>query len=129
MLEVMDDKVTYLEHFADLEKTRFAGVPTWLHTIRAVAMDRFAEFGFPTTRDEEWRFTNVAPLLRVPFRPADVFDFSPDTLDRIAPEVGPCHRLVFVNGRFATQLSSRSPLATENSVTRRTNSSPSGRAR
>jgi Fe-S cluster assembly protein SufD len=110
MIEVMDEKETYLERFAELEKTHFAGGPQWLHSIRTAAMDRFAEFGFPTVRDEEWRFTNIAPLLRQPFRHADSFEVSVDALERIVPDAGPCHRLVFVNGRFAPQLSSRLPL-------------------
>ena len=36
----------------------------WVQELREVAFQRFAELGFPTTRDEEWRFTNVAPIAR-----------------------------------------------------------------
>ena len=32
--------------------------------LREAAFQRFAELGFPTTHDEEWRFTNVAPIAR-----------------------------------------------------------------
>lgn len=40
----------------------------WLQEIRTAAFLRFAEVGFPTTHDEEWRFTNVAPIARTNFR-------------------------------------------------------------
>ena len=40
----------------------------WLQEIRAAAFMRFVELGFPTTHDEEWRFTNVAPIARTNFR-------------------------------------------------------------
>jgi len=42
----------------------------WLQQLREAAFQRFAELGFPTTRDEEWRFTNVAPIARTNFRVA-----------------------------------------------------------
>ena len=38
-----------------------------LRRVRERAFDRFAEAGFPSTRDEEWRFTNVAPIARTTF--------------------------------------------------------------
>jgi Fe-S cluster assembly protein SufD len=44
--------------------------PHWLKPFREAAFARFAERGFPTTRDEEWRFTNVAPIARRSWTPA-----------------------------------------------------------
>jgi Fe-S cluster assembly protein SufD len=42
--------------------------PEWLRTARASAFGRFLERGFPTTRDEEWKFTNVAPIAQIEWR-------------------------------------------------------------
>jgi len=36
----------------------------WVQALREAAFQRFVELGFPTTHDEEWRFTNVAPIAR-----------------------------------------------------------------
>ena len=36
----------------------------WVQELRNAGFRRFAELGFPTTRSEEWRFTNVAPIAR-----------------------------------------------------------------
>ena len=79
--------------------------PTWLPSLRRAAIDRFATTGFPTSRDEEWRFTPVSPIAQAKFRPA-----SPAALTRAAlqpflfghPE---WPQLVFVNGTFAPELS------------------------
>jgi len=60
----------YFKHFAELEKRRAGKEPVWLDKTRKAALDRFAELGFPTTRIEEWKYTNVAPLTRIAFRPA-----------------------------------------------------------
>jgi len=49
---------------------QFAKLPpasSWLQGLRESAFQRFAELGFPTTHDEEWRFTNVAPIARTTF--------------------------------------------------------------
>lgn len=107
MMEVMDIKDSYLSNFTQFEKGLGEPKPSALHRVRSAAMERFAELGFPTLRDEEWRFTNVAPLAQVPFALADRPDQLP-TLDRFRPflfESAKCHRLVFVNGRFAPELS------------------------
>jgi len=38
-----------------------------MQRLREDAFQRFVELGFPTTHDEEWRFTNVAPIARARF--------------------------------------------------------------
>ncbi|HXT40230.1 MAG TPA: Fe-S cluster assembly protein SufD [Candidatus Angelobacter sp.] len=82
--------------------------PSWLFPLRKAGIARFAELGFPTLKDEDWRFTNVAPLAKLPFKP--VFDsgvngVTPETLSKFtfANLSGP--RLVFVNGHFVKELS------------------------
>src|SRR5213083_3641640 len=103
MLRPIDPHVA---KFARFEKE--AGQPSWLFPLRKAGIARFAELGFPTTRHEDWRFTNVAPIARLPFRP--VFDAGADgvtaaTLRDLTFVKLPGPRLVFVNGRFAAGLS------------------------
>jgi len=69
------------------EFTRQPKAEPWLQQLRDAGFQRFAELGFPTTHDEEWRFTNVAPIARAAFRvirssrvlglPAGVKEISP----------------------------------------------------
>ena len=40
----------------------------WMQPLARRGLPRFAELGFPTTHDEEWRFTNVAPIARTDLR-------------------------------------------------------------
>jgi Fe-S cluster assembly protein SufD len=44
-----------------------SGSPPWLRELREQAIARFTEVGFPTTRLEQWRFTNVQPIADTPF--------------------------------------------------------------
>jgi Fe-S cluster assembly protein SufD len=41
-----------------------------VHELRKSAISKFSELQFPTTRDEEWKYTNIAPLLKHTFQPA-----------------------------------------------------------
>jgi Fe-S cluster assembly protein SufD len=80
--------------------------PAWLAALREQGAARFAELGFPTTRDEEWRFTPVAPIAEAGFGPA-----APATVTAaaLAPFIfghAEWPRLVFVNGRYDAALSS-----------------------
>jgi Fe-S cluster assembly protein SufD len=63
--------VTGGAHFVGVYKAFAAngasGAPPWLHEMRERAIARFAEVGFPTTRLEQWRFTNVQPISETPF--------------------------------------------------------------
>src|SRR5207302_2319419 len=86
--------------------------PGWVFPLRKAGISRFAELGFPTLKDEDWRFTNVAPIATSPFKP--VFeprtnDLNRDRLARLAFGALPSTRLVFVDGHFAPGLSSASP--------------------
>ena len=46
------------------------GGPRWLQDLRDRGASRFTQLGFPTVRDEEWRFTNVAPITATEFTAA-----------------------------------------------------------
>lgn len=108
MIDVMDEKEVYLSDFARLDKQGTPNEQAWVQEIRQAAMDRFAELGFPTLRDEEWRFTNVAPLVKIPFKLAGEdprHGVTADQLQRVAFGTAPRNRLVFVNGQFAPDLS------------------------
>lgn len=102
----MSERDRYLSDFESFEK-RFAGGLSWLRPIRLAAIERFADVGFPTTRQEDWKYTNVAPIVQSPFTP--VFELSPDGLDsRVIGELSlaTANRVVFVNGIFSKDLSS-----------------------
>ncbi len=77
--------------------------PAWLAGLRAEALARFA---LPSTRLEEWRYTNVAPIAAGRFEPAAAPSLDRETLEEISFPVFACSLFVFVNGHFAPELSS-----------------------
>jgi len=98
----------YLEAQRRFAANGGASAPGWLQELRATAIARFEALGFPTTRQEAWRFTSVAAIAETPFALSEgpaaplpaLADLEPFLLGDAAP-----HRLVFVNGRFSPALS------------------------
>ncbi|MCA1561368.1 MAG: Fe-S cluster assembly protein SufD [Acidobacteria bacterium] len=80
------------------------GGPRWLQDLRERAAAKFAAVGFPTVRDEEWRFTNVSPIAAAEFTIADGSAVRADDLDAFLYGDAP-HRLVILNGQVISELS------------------------
>ncbi len=94
----------FYEHF---EGRVQAASPAWLGNLRRAGNAHFAELGFPTTDDEEWRFTNVKPIVEL--EPASPPADAKVSLREIAPFTYGnlvAQRLVFVDGRYRPELSS-----------------------
>ncbi|MFQ5882504.1 MAG: Fe-S cluster assembly protein SufD [Candidatus Methylomirabilales bacterium] len=108
MTAVTQEKEHYLESFARFEKDTAGNGQGWLRPTRQAAIARFAELGFPTSRDEDWRFTNVAPIAQTSFKLAQDgrVELVPREIDQFAFPDFACTQLVFVNGRYAPALSS-----------------------
>src|SRR5262245_423488 len=82
--------------------------PAWLFPLRKAGLVRFADVGFPTLNDEDWRVTNVAPIAKLPFKP--VCQSARDgitaaTVAKFSFGALPASRLVFVDGHFDAGLS------------------------
>jgi Fe-S cluster assembly protein SufD len=99
---------TFVSAFGDLERAGLAG-PAWLRELRRAAIARFAERGWPTTRDEEWKYTPLSPLTSTAFD-LGLDGASPDPAEDALAALGVGSRLVFVDGRFSAKLSSMPPL-------------------
>ncbi|MEK6601405.1 MAG: Fe-S cluster assembly protein SufD [Candidatus Binatota bacterium] len=108
MVSVTAAKDFYQAHFSQIEKDCVQNGQSWTRSIRAAAISRFSELGFPTVRDEEWKYTNVAPLAEISFRPAsyEVNRATSDLVARARAGLVEAIQAVFVNGYYSPELSS-----------------------
>ncbi|HED06250.1 MAG TPA: Fe-S cluster assembly protein SufD [Ignavibacteria bacterium] len=106
MNEVLDIKNWYLENFKGFENSLNGASSGFIHQLRKKAIRSFEDLNFPTTHDEEWKYTNIAPLLMHNFIPSgkatnlskgDITKFLFDDLNGSL--------LVFVNGYYVNELS------------------------
>ncbi len=105
MTLTMTPESVYARLHETLRSTRAKREPAWLEARRRREFERFSELGFPTTKDEQWRFTNVLPYTEREYRlpPRHGADASVIKHGGITGMSGP--RLVFVDGRFVASLS------------------------
>jgi Fe-S cluster assembly protein SufD len=94
---------SYLDAFGALT-ARTKQQAAWLRDLRERGFARFGEVGFPTTKDEDWRFTNISAISQTSFELAGAAKVTADALQRFHIPGAAC-RLVFVNGRFVRELS------------------------
>ncbi|MEM7771595.1 MAG: hypothetical protein AAF327_13945, partial [Cyanobacteria bacterium P01_A01_bin.37] len=117
---VKADRATYLSALTDCrgiltDKAFQPEVLSTLQTIRTQATSEVRSLSMPSKRDEEWRFTDLSPMLEMDFQSPDVMSSS-ITLDDLASFVLPetsGRRLVFVNGQYAPDLSETSNMAAD----------------
>jgi Fe-S cluster assembly protein SufD len=82
--------------------------PAWQKALRKAGLASFGIDGFPTLRDEDWRFTNLAALTQLAFKPAGTVAANgaeTRTLEASVFSQLPGYRLVFVNGAYCAKLS------------------------
>jgi Fe-S cluster assembly protein SufD len=98
----------YLAAFKAFASNGAAGAPRWLNEIREAAIARFAELGFPSTKQEEWRFTSTAPIAETPFGLSHWRahgGVTPPGFESVRGQGLRAARVVFVDGAFAPHLS------------------------
>lgn len=102
----------YIKAFQAFTENGAQRAPGWLRERRNGAIERFAELGFPNTRQEAWRFTDVKPIVQTTFALAETPDVSGAAkamVRSLLPQPGgPV--AVFVNGSFVESLSTTAGL-------------------
>jgi Fe-S cluster assembly protein SufD len=88
------------EHFSRGAATQLG----WLKSLRQEGFARFSETGFPTTHDEDWRFTNISAISQTPFEMAPRTRIDGSEVEKLGLSGFQC-LLVFVNGRYSAELS------------------------
>jgi Fe-S cluster assembly protein SufD len=107
MTQLLEEQRIHLSNFERFERESNGDSLPWVDVLRKRGMARFGQVGFPAAKDEQWRHTQLAPIVRTKFELADgdvsdtaieharEFSFGPDAVTE----------LVFVNGQYNADLS------------------------
>ena len=101
----MDTVVTDARDLYVADFQRIARTLPGFSDLRRKAMGRFADRGFPTGREESWRFTDVTPLTEIAFKPA-AGTANPNQFAGLAKGALKACQIAFVDGRFVPSFSS-----------------------
>ena len=89
--------------FAEIKQRGTSMLP-----LRQAGLNRFQEMGFPTTNDEDWRFTSLKPFTELPFEimiESNSQTIDQSAIDGVAFSQQDTDRLVFVDGHISSELS------------------------
>jgi Fe-S cluster assembly protein SufD len=102
----------FVSRFGDCESGLADSSPSWLAPIRRAAIERFAELGFPTRRNEAWKYTSVSEIAKASLDPEPPArdGVSRDDIRVLLGSEASQEWFVFEDGRFAPELSSDAAL-------------------
>ena len=107
MTQVAEEKDIHVSDYAQMRQSLGAPSAPWLDELRRAGIELFEKVGFPSGKEEAWRFTNTAPIARTKFS-RGLGTITPDARD-VASQYSfgdkAAIELVFVNGHFARELS------------------------
>jgi Fe-S cluster assembly protein SufD len=107
--EIATQRNCYQEAFAALQAGQRNASASWLARVRENAMASFDELGFPSVKEEEWKYTNVAAIARTNFKPHTATSAASSSEASELAIFGIVEakdsQLVFVNGRLRNDLS------------------------
>ncbi len=100
-----DIKQYFVDQFQKFENSLNGGRESHFHQIRKSALDEFSKLPVPTTKDEEWKYTNISPLLKHNFVEGKKTYVNPDRITKFLFDQLEHSLMVFVNGNFSHHLS------------------------
>ena len=104
MNKTIEIKDWYLSNFGEFEKRLNGGKESFVHTKRKEALSNFSRLEFPTRKDEEWKYTSIAPLLRYNFVPSyKKKEVSKDFIKSLLFDELEHSLIVFINGRYSAE--------------------------
>ena len=98
----MNKETQQYQKLFEAREKQFKAIP-WLYDIQKKAMEDFEKIGFPNSRSEAWRYTNLRKLAETQFQEAPLTSLTPSSLMPLVFQ--PANRLVFINGHFHKELS------------------------
>src|SRR5436189_6286037 len=104
--ELLATKSAFLKAFEAVEKAYGDADRPFVRRLRNAAIARFDQLAFPTTRDEEWRFTPLNALYQQRFElPTRLQKLPKGEIRQRLIDIPNALRLVFVDGHFEPTLS------------------------
>ncbi|NNE37576.1 MAG: hypothetical protein HKN08_04660, partial [Gammaproteobacteria bacterium] len=102
-----------VEHFLS-QAANLSGLKDihWLEDQRRAAMASLTATGFPTRKVEDWKYTDISPILKKNFSLATSDDTEDIQSSLASAQMNTldCYQLVFINGRFSASHSSLNDL-------------------
>ncbi|MGB0521813.1 MAG: Fe-S cluster assembly protein SufD [Flammeovirgaceae bacterium] len=104
-MTALDSKETLISWFEDMERQLNGLRSSNFHQTRQEAFEQFKQLDYPSTKHEEWKYTNVKRILKSEFEFNQSASLSQDQLTPFLIDGLDAQVMVFVNGQFNASLS------------------------
>jgi Fe-S cluster assembly protein SufD len=108
-MNAVEMKNSYLSTFSDWEKTALTKDPFWIQESRKEALAYFDKAGFPTSKNETWKYADLDAFFKIPFALTGEIQTKAavaSELKSLGFDTAKAHLMVFVNGHLSKALSS-----------------------
>ncbi|KAB2881125.1 Fe-S cluster assembly protein SufD [bacterium] len=107
MAAITNNKEWYQKQFRSFEESLNGQKSLPIHDFRKLAFDQFMALDFPNSKNEDWKYTNIEPILNSAFESSSGNDVSKITSEVIEPFLiaDMAVQLIFVDGQFSQALS------------------------
>lgn len=100
-----DIKQNFIDQYQEFEKSLNGEKQNHFHQMRKLALEEFSKLPVPSIKDEEWKYTNISPLLKHNFISAKKANVNSERINKFLFDQLEHSLMVFVNGYFAPELS------------------------
>ncbi len=104
-MQNLHPKDRFITSFREFEAGLNGVSKTPFHDLRKKAISKFDELDFPTTKHEDWKYTNIAPILNCEFNPAAGASLTKKDIEAYLVPGLKVNLLVFINGKYHSSLS------------------------
>src|SRR4030095_13335158 len=106
MTEKVYNKDWYVSKFKEYESSLNGEAQAPIHELRKKAIVKLDEIDFPTIKNEEWKYTNVSPILNHKFQHSDNIIVKAEDIKKFLIKDCKVHLAVVINGNCRKELSS-----------------------
>lgn len=108
MNSIQEIKNWYIDNFKIFEEKINGDKVEIIDSFRKNAIDKFSDLNFPTTKDEEWKYTNISPILNYKFKPSfdKKYQLQKEEIGKLLFSKDNFTNLIFINGNYSEELSS-----------------------
>ena len=99
-------KEHYIAEFKAIEESLNGEASSAFHRLRKNAIAKFEELGFPTVKNEDWKYTNISSLLNHEFKSGSALHLSKSDLEKFTFKGLDASIIVFINGVYSDKLTS-----------------------
>jgi len=98
-------KDLYISNFNALEESLNGQSKSPFHELRKKAMEKFGQFDFPTTKHEDWKYTNISAIHNYDFAGVDNVKVTKEEIKKHLIPGLDANLAVLINGHYSNELS------------------------